>query len=137
MDNPLTAGGVSASSFDPQGILLRGITVVSKAYLLTKRDGSGKVVKIVQDLLSGSALARVETFLDPADPRLKIEGDEVLDWPKLPKFAHAEYLVERFGTEDGKTMIVRQGKLLRVAEGAFGVLASSREASRCQPAAQG
>ncbi len=131
MDGSLTNGQLA--SFDPQGILLRGIAVVSNAYLLEKRDGSGKVVKVVQNLLCGSALAKVEEFLDPADPRLRIEGEKVFDWPRLPKFALAEYRVERFGTEDGKTMIVRQGKLLRVAEGAFAA-SSSPNASHCQPA---
>ena len=135
MDAPVNAPAPSADP--PDGILLRGLALSSTAKLFNRHDGTGQIVRVRQDMLCGDSIARVEEFLTPEDPRLVIESGTVVKWPQLPKLARVEYLVERFGTEDGKTMIVRQGRLLSVAEGAFGALVSSREASRCQPAAQG
>jgi hypothetical protein len=116
---------INASAVDqPDGIILRGISLVSTARLYDKHDGSGQVVKVAQDILAGMSFTRIEAFLDPTDPRIRIEAGKVVEWPHLPKLAHVECVVERFGTDDGKLMIVREGRLLRIipqASATFGV----------------
>jgi len=133
MDGPVST--TKGATCEEDGIIIRGISLVAKAHLLNKHDGSGQLVKATQDILAGCSFTRIEAFYDPSDARILIEAGEVVEWPHLPKLAHVVYLVERFGTDDGKLMIVREGRLLRMTENPSLPLPS--EAPRCQPAAQG
>ena len=98
------------------GIILHGEVFFTSAKLLQRKDGSGAIVKLTYERLVGQNFANVEEFVDPGDKRVKVENGEVVKWPNVPKFAHVEFLVERFKTEDGKALIATQGRFLRVVE---------------------
>jgi hypothetical protein len=99
------------------GIILHGELFYSSAKLLQRKDGSGAVVKLTYELIVGQSFANVEEFVDPAhDDRVTVKNGEVVKWPDVPRFAHVEYLVERFKTEDGKMMIATKGRFTRIIE---------------------
>lgn len=101
---------------EPLGILLRGILVHCGAKAFQRKDGLGIIVKLTYELAMDGNLARIEEFLNPAeDSRVKLDGLEVTEWPKLPLCARVDYLVERFTTDDGKRLVATKGRFLRVA----------------------
>jgi len=69
------------------GLYVHGIVVSSGARLITKKDGSGKLVLVSHELATKPGVIRWEEILDPTeDSRVTLQGDEIVKSPAEPDF---------------------------------------------------
>ena len=67
------------------GLFVRGVVMSSTAKAFNRKDGSGKVVCIRHELALQPGMAVFEEYPDPKDGKVKLDGDNVIEFHKLPE----------------------------------------------------
>ena len=79
---------------------MRGVTLCSSAKAHKRRDGTGVFVIVRHELALQPGLAVWEVFHDPKDGRVKLEGENVAEFPKMPEFQQVTLKVLRWEERD-------------------------------------
>jgi hypothetical protein len=113
MDKPATLSQPTAPS-TPNGIYARGVVVSQRAKAFQRKDGSGITVNIECELALQPGVITWSRFLDPkTELGLKLDGEKVLDFPKLKEFQAVTVRATRLRTnEHTGQMTITQGELI-------------------------
>jgi hypothetical protein len=75
------------------------------AKALKRKDGSGMLVITRTEIALQPGLAVWEMFHDPKDGKVKLDGDKVVDYPKLPELQPVTLKVLRWTEKDSRLVI--------------------------------
>ncbi len=88
------------------GLYVRGVVISNTARTFKRKDGTGLGVKVLTELALQPGVATYERFFDPGkDPEVKLQGEEVVSFPKLRDFETLTLRVERYRVFDEKLFI--------------------------------
>jgi hypothetical protein len=87
------------------GLFVRGVVVSSSASLFNRENGSGKIVCIRHELALQPGLAVWKAFHDPKDGKVKLDGESVVTFPKLPELQQVTLKVLRWEERDKRLVI--------------------------------
>ena len=83
------------------GLFVRGVVMSSTAKAHKRKDGTGVFVIVRHELALQPGLAVWEAFHDPKDGLVKLDGEQVLTFPKLTDFQQVTLKVLRW--EEGSS----------------------------------
>jgi len=87
------------------GLIVRGIVMSSTAKAFNRKDGSGKVVCVRHELALQPGLAVFEEYPDIKDGKVKLDGDNVVEFPRLPEMQQVTLKVLRWEERDKRLVI--------------------------------
>ncbi len=93
------------------GLFVRGIVMSSVAKALKRKDGTGVFVIVRNEIALQPGLATWEAFHDPKDGKVKLDGDNVIAFPKLPDFQQVTLKVLRWEEKD-KRFVIKDAELV-------------------------
>ena len=93
------------------GLFVRGVAVSSSAKVFNRKDGSGKIVCIRHELALQPGLAVWEAFHDPKDGKVKLDGESVVTFPKLPEFQQVSLKALRWEERD-KRLVIKEAEMV-------------------------
>lgn len=96
------------------GIFVRGIVVSNRAKAFTRKDGTGIAVVVEHEIALQPGVVTWARYLDPKTDRdLKLEGDKVLEYPKLKDFQVVTVKALKIRTDEHTGQVtIKQGELL-------------------------
>jgi hypothetical protein len=96
------------------GIFIRGIVVSNRAKTFARKDGSGISVVVEHEIALQPGVVIWTRYLDPKiDLGLKLDGDKVLEYPKLKEFQTVNLKAQRIRTDEHTgQVIIKQGELI-------------------------
>jgi hypothetical protein len=93
------------------GLFVRGIVMSSVAKALKRKDGTGAFVVARHEIALQPGMAVWEAFHDPKDGKVKLDGENVIEFPKLPEFKPVTLKVLRWEEKD-KRFIIKEAELV-------------------------
>ena len=93
------------------GLFVRGIVMSSVAKALKRKDGTGVFVIVRNEIALQPGLATWESFHDPKDGKVKLDGENVTEFPKLPDFQQVTLKVLRWEEKD-KRFVIKDAELV-------------------------
>lgn len=93
------------------GIFVRGVVVSNTARVFNRKDGSGKVVSAQAEISLQPGIAIYDQFLEVDGTKVKVDGDTVTEFPKLPEFEPIELRVTNWAERD-KRLIIRKAEIV-------------------------
>jgi len=87
------------------GLFVRGVVMSSIAKVFNRKDGSGKVVCIRHEIVLQPGMAVWEEYPDLKDGKVKLDGDNVVEFHKLPEFQQVTLKVLRWEERDKRFII--------------------------------
>ena len=93
------------------GLFVRGIVMSSTAKALKRKDGSGSFAVARHEIALQPGMAVWEAFHDPKDGKVKLDGETVSEFPKLPEFQQVTLKVLRWEEKD-KRFIIKEAELV-------------------------
>jgi len=108
MDSNATS---TAQSEKLNGLFVRGIVMSSVAKALKRKDGTGMFVIVRNEIALQPGLALWEAFHDPKDGKVKLDGENVIQFPKLPDLQQVTLKVLRWEEKD-KRFVIKDAELV-------------------------
>ena len=93
------------------GFFVRGIVMSSTAKAFNRKDGTGKVVCIRHELALQPGLAVFEEYPDLKDGKVKLDGDNVIEFNKLPEMQQITLKVLRWEERD-KRLVIKEAQIV-------------------------
>ena len=93
------------------GLFVRGVVMSSAAKAHKRKDGTGVFVIVRHELALQPGLAVWEAFHDPKDGKVKLDGENVVTFPKLPEFQQVTLKVLRWEERD-KRLVIKDAELV-------------------------
>lgn len=87
------------------GLFVRGVVVSSTAKAYNRKDGSGKLICVRHELALQPGLAVFEEYPELSDGKVKLDGDSVVEFPRLPEFQQVTLKVLRWEERDRRLVI--------------------------------
>ena len=104
-----------ATTIDPSeklnGLFIRGVVMSSTAKVFNRKDGSGKVVCVRHEIALQPGMAVFEEYPDLKDGKVKLDGDNVIEFHKLPEMQQVTLKVLRWEEKD-KRFIIKEAYLV-------------------------
>ncbi len=97
------------------GLFVRGVVMSSAAKAHKRKDGTGVFVIARHELALQPGLAVWEAFHDPKDGKVKLDGENVVTFPKLPEFQQVTLKVLRWEERD-RRLFIKEAEMLARAE---------------------
>jgi hypothetical protein len=91
------------------GMFVRGVVMSSLARVFNRKDGSGKLVCIRHELALQPGLAIFEEYPDLKAGTVKLDGDNVVEFTKLPEFQQVTLKVLRWEERD-KRLVIKEAQ---------------------------
>ena len=93
------------------GLIVRGVVMSSTARVFNRKDGSGKIVCIRHEIALQPGMAVLEEYPDLKDGKVKLDGDNVVEFHKLPEFQQITHKVLRWEERD-KRLVIKDAELV-------------------------
>ena len=93
------------------GLIVRGVVMSSTAQAHKRKDGTGVFVIVRHEIALQPGLAVWEAFHDPKDGKVKLDGENVVTFPKLPEFQQVTLKVLRWAERD-KRLVIKDAELV-------------------------
>lgn len=93
------------------GLFVVGVAMSSTAKAFNRKDGSGKVICIRHELALQPGLAVWEEYPELKDGKVKLDGDNVVEFPKLPEFQQITLKVIRWDERD-KRLVIKEAQIV-------------------------
>jgi hypothetical protein len=93
------------------GLFVRGVVMSSTAKVFNRKDGSGKVVCVRHEIALQPGMAVFEEYPDLKDGKVKLDGDKVVEFRKLPEMQQVTLKVLRWEEKD-KRFIIKDAELV-------------------------
>jgi hypothetical protein len=93
------------------GLIVRGVVMSSTAKAHKRKDGTGVFVIARHELALQPGLAVWESFHDPKDGKVKLDGENVVEFPKLPEFQQVTLKVLRWEERD-KRLVIKDAEMV-------------------------
>ena len=100
-----------AQSDKLNGLFVRGVVMSSTAKAFNRKDGSGKVVCIRHELALQPGMAVFEEYPDLKDGKVKLDGDNVIEFHKLPEMQQVTLKVLRWEERD-KRFLIKEAEMV-------------------------
>ena len=94
------------------GLFVRGVVMSSTAKAHKRKDGTGVFVIARHELALQPGLALWESFHDPKDGKVKLDGENVVEFPKLPEFQQVTLKVLRWEERD-KRLVIKDAEVVK------------------------
>jgi hypothetical protein len=101
----------TAGSEKLNGMFVRGVVVSSSARVFNRKDGTGKVVRIRHELALQPGLAVFEEYPDLNAGKVKLDGDKVVEFPRLPNMQQVTLKVLRWEERD-KQLVIKEWQMV-------------------------
>lgn len=96
------------------GIYVRGVVISNHAVAFRRKDGSGIIVKVEHEISLQPGMAIWERYFDPREsPEVKCDGENVVDFPRLPEFQSIVLRAEKFKMNGEKFIVSRTSGSLK------------------------
>jgi hypothetical protein len=105
-DSKQTAQGAKLN-----GLFVVGVVMSSTAQAFNRKDGSGKVICIRHEIALQPGMAVFEEYPELKDGKVKLDGDKVVEFPKLPEFQQITLKVLRWAERD-KRLIIKEAQVV-------------------------
>jgi len=93
------------------GLFVVGVVMSSTAKAFNRKDGSGKVICVRHELALQPGLAVWEEYPELKDGKVKLDGDNVVEFPKLPEFQQITLKVIRWDERD-KRLVIKEAQIV-------------------------
>ncbi len=93
------------------GLFVTGVVMSSTAKVFNRKDGSGKIVCVQHEIALQPGLAILEEYPDMKDGKVKLDGDKVVEFHKLPEMQQITLKVLRFEERD-KRLVIKEAQLV-------------------------
>jgi hypothetical protein len=93
------------------GLFVRGVVMSSTAKVFNRKDGSGKVVCVRHEIALQPGMAVFEEYPDLKDGKVKLDGDNVIEFHKLPEMQQVTMKVMRWEEKD-KRFIIKEAQMV-------------------------
>ena len=93
------------------GLFVRGVVVSSTARAFNRKDGSGKIICVRHELALQPGLGVYEEYPELKDGKVKLDGDKVVEFPKLPEMQQVTLKVLRWEERD-KQLVIKEAHLV-------------------------
>jgi hypothetical protein len=93
------------------GLFVRGVVMSNSARAQKRKDGSGVFVIVRIELALQPGMAVWEAFHDPKDGKVKLDGEIVTAFPKLPEFQQVTLKVLRWEERD-KRLVIKDAEIV-------------------------
>jgi hypothetical protein len=93
------------------GLFVRGMVMSSTAKVFNRKDGSGKIVCIQHEIALQPGLAVFEQYPDLKDGKVKLDGDKVVEFPKMPEMQQITLKVLRWEERD-KRLVIKDAQVV-------------------------
>jgi len=82
------------------------VVISNSARIFKRKDGSGIGVIVRTEVALQPGLATYERFFDPAkDTEVKVQGEDVISFPKLKEFSSVLLRVEKYRVFDDRLVV--------------------------------
>lgn len=95
----------NAAVNEPSGLFVRGVVVSSSAKVFNRKDGTGQVVCVRHELALQPGLALYELYPEIDGKAVRVQGETVLEFPRLPEFQPVTLRVLRWQERDKRLVI--------------------------------
>ncbi|HEX4121738.1 MAG TPA: hypothetical protein VH619_14040 [Verrucomicrobiae bacterium] len=93
------------------GLFVRGVVMSSAAKAHKRKDGTGVFVIVRHEMALQPGMAVWEVFHDPKDGQVKLDGENVVAFPKLPEFQQVTLKVMRWEERD-KRFLIKEAEMV-------------------------
>ena len=93
------------------GLFVTGVVMSSTAKAFNRKDGSGKIICIRHEIALQPGMAVFEEYPDMKDGKVKLDGDNVVEFHKLPEMQQITLKVLRWEERD-KRLIIKEAQLV-------------------------
>jgi hypothetical protein len=93
------------------GLFVRGVVMSSTAKSMKRKDGTGVFVIVRHELALQPGMAVWEEFHDPKDGKVKVDGENVIHFPKLPDMQQVTAKVLRWEEKD-KRFVIKEAEVM-------------------------
>jgi hypothetical protein len=93
------------------GLFVRGMVMSSTAKVFNRKDGSGKIVCIQHEIALQPGLAVFEQYPDLKEGKVKLDGDKVVEFPKMPEMQQITLKVLRWEERD-KRLVIKDAQVV-------------------------
>ena len=83
----------------------------STAKAFNRKDGSGKIVCIRHEIATQPGMVVYEEYPELKDGKVKLEGDKVVEFPKLPEMQPVTLKVLRWEERD-KRLVIKEAQMV-------------------------
>ena len=97
----------SKTNMQEFGIYISGLTISQRALFLKKKDTSEPYVLVTAEIAIQPGVVEYTQYFPISDPAIKIEGEKVVQYPKLPELKPVTLKVEYYQADRGKFTIKR------------------------------
>lgn len=91
------------------GLFVTGVVMSSTANAFNRKDGSGKVICVRHEIALQPGMAVFEEYPELKDGKVKLDGEKVVEFPKLPEFEQVTLKVLRWGERD-KRLVIKEAQ---------------------------
>lgn len=93
------------------GLFVTGVVMSSTAKVFNRKDGSGKIVCLQHEIALQPGMAVLEEYPDLKEGKVKLDGDKVVEFPKLPEMQQITLKVLRFEERD-KRLVIKEAQIV-------------------------
>jgi hypothetical protein len=101
----------TAGSEKLNGMFVRGVVVSSSARAFNRKDGSGRIVCVRHELALQPGLAVFEEYPDLNAGKVRLDGDKVVEFPRLPDMQQVTLKVVRWEARD-KQLVIKEAQMV-------------------------
>jgi hypothetical protein len=92
------------------GLFVRGVVMSSTAKEFNRKDESGRVACLRHELALQPGMAVWEEYHDPKDGKVKLDGENVIEFTKLPEMQQITLKVLRWEERD-KRLVIKEAQI--------------------------
>ncbi|MBU6402443.1 MAG: hypothetical protein KGS61_19155 [Verrucomicrobia bacterium] len=101
----------TASGEKLNGLFVRGVVMSSTARVFNRKDGSGKVVCVRHEIALQPGLAVFEEYPELNSGQVKLDGDNVVEFRRLPELKQVTLKVLRWAERD-KRLVIKEAEMV-------------------------
>lgn len=96
------------------GIWVRGVVVSNRAKAFNRKDGTGVSVAVEHEIALQPGVATWVRYFEPkTDPSVRVEGENVVEFPKLKEFQQVTIRATRIRTDERTgQLVIKVGELV-------------------------
>ena len=96
------------------GVYVRGVVVSNRAKAFKRKDGTGTSVAVEHEIALQPGVATWVRYFEPAkDSSVRLEGDVVVEYPKLKEFQQVTIRATRVRSDEHTgQLVIKAGELI-------------------------
>jgi hypothetical protein len=114
MDSLNQATESKSAPFSANGVYVRGVIVSNRAKAFKRKDGTGTSVAVEHEIALQPGVATWVRYFEPkTDNSVRVEGEVVLEFPKLTEFQQVTIRATRIKSDEHTgQLVIRAGEVV-------------------------